>query len=267
MSRKQNGPRYIFRGEATPFGARIEAVNEKPNYELIKGPPAAALSAVGGWSIATSSGSCCHDSFKWGATVADCKGEWKGGQLYVSTGMASIADVYIKNNPHVFEASQLRIRVVSEDDDLYGQPRIAPRETVFEGMRLDEQSITVTYDVDDLTKFPTFDEFEREYQTNRSFFDKYQPALRRFPDAGEFGAPLPRTPGGYTPIPFVRKVKWKEEIQGNVLSLKGFGNIHFGEVLMGEYSRRVTMVRLELGCALRGSASLAGTDPGGTWTP
>ena len=266
MSRKEDGPRYIFRGDATPFGARIEAVNEKPQYELIKGPPAAALSAVGGWSIATSSGSCCHDSFKWGATVADCKGEWNGGPLFVSTGMASIADVYIKNDPHVFDVRQLRITVVSEDDDPYGQPRIAPTEIVFEGMRLDGQSITVTYD-DDLTKFPTFDGFEQEYKTNRSFFDKYQPALKQFP-AGVFGAPLPRTAGDYTPVPFVRSVTWNGKTsEGNVLSLKGFGNIHFGEVLLGEYYRRVTMVRLALGCALRASASLAGTDPSGTWTP
>jgi hypothetical protein len=264
MSRTPDEPRFIFHGNAMPFGGRIEAVNDKPHFELIKGPPAAALPVVGGWSIATSSGSCCHDWIKWGATVADCKGERTGQQSYVTTVLSSIADVYVKNDPHVFDARQIKIRMVSEHGAPGVQPKIVPAEIVFEGVRLDGDPITVPFD-DDLARFPTFAEFEQEYQNNQSFFDKYQACLK-FPagETGVFGGRLPRTRRGYVLATFVRSVVWRgQTFPGNVLSLKGFGNIYFGEVLCNEDNRRVTMVRLALGCAIQAVAAFGEVDHNG----
>jgi hypothetical protein len=264
MSRKQDGPRFIFHGNAMPFGGRIEAVDEKPQFELIKGPPAAALPVVGGWSIAASSGACCHDSFKWGATLADCKGERTGDQSYVTTVTSSIADVYVKNDPHVFEARQIRIRMVAEHDGPTVQSRISPNEIVFEGMQLDRKPIMIAYD-DDLARFPTFAEFEKQYQADQGFFDKYQACLKQ-PPGGKCGGPLPRNPGGYVAATFVRSVEFDgQTFQGNVLSLEGFGNIYFGEVLINANNRRVTMVRMALGCALQAVAAFGEADPNGDW--
>jgi hypothetical protein len=265
MSRTQDGPRFIFHGNAMPFGARIEAINDKPHLELVKGPPAAALPVTGGWSIATSTGSSCHDVFKWGATVADCKGEWLGGLQYRTTIVSSVSDVYAKNDPHVFEATRIELRMVSNHDGLDKQPSIVPTEIGFEGMRLDGEPIAVPFD-NDLTRFPTFAEFEREYQSNESFFGKYQSCLKHPQGTGRFGDPFPRTSGGFVATSFVRSVAWKgETFLGNALPLKGFGTLFFGEVLCNENNRRITMVRLALGCAVQATGGCGEGDPNGTW--
>lgn len=266
MSIKPDGPRFIFHGNAVPFGGRIEAINGQPHFELIKGPPASSLSVVGGWSIATSRGSNHGDSFRWGASVADCKGEYRSSDGHHTTTVAcSIADVVAKNDPHVFEADEIRIKMASDHAGPEKQAIIAPKEIHFGDLRLDGAAIKVIYD-QDLTDFPTLALFEWEYQNNPAFFNKYQPSLRQPSGQAKFGDPLPRTGSGFVLTTFVRSLVWRDQtFQGNVLTLKGFGRIHFGEVLLNADNRRVTMVRLEMGCPLQAQATAGGADPNGTW--
>lgn len=266
MSRQQDGPLFNFHGNAMPFGARIDTINDKPAPDLIQGPPAAALAVVGGWSVATATGSRCHDVFKWGATVADCKGESLGGQHFRTTVMSSIGDVWIKNDPIVFEARQLRIRVVSDHPAPAVQPSIVPTETLFDGLLVGGDSIMVPYD-DDLISFPTFEKFEAQYKGDQDFYNKYQGCLKH-PQGStpKHGDDLPRNEGGYVVMTFVRNVVWRERTyQGNILPVKGFGNIHFGEVLMKEDTRRITMVRLEMGCSVQADCALAEVDHNGNY--
>jgi len=263
MSRTQVGPRFIFHGNAMPFGARIEAVNGEPHLELVKGPPAAALPVAGGWSLATSTGSNHRDLFKWGATVADCKGERLGDLHYRTTVISSIADVFAKNDPHVFAADHIEIKVVSDHYEPGEQPRIVPKQISFEGLLLDNKPIKVNFN-QDLTNFPTFDEFECEYRTNRHFFDKYQVCLKQPEGGSSFGDRLPRTLGGFVLTSFAASVDFDgQTVPGNVLSVEGFGNIYFGEVLMKEDNRRVTMVRLAMGCAAQAQVALGEVDHNG----
>jgi hypothetical protein len=57
------------------------------------------------------------------------------------------------------------------------------------------------------------------------------------------------------------------EIPGHVLAVEGFGVIYFGEILLNDRERRVTMVRMKLGCANAGQAVFAENAPNGTWVP
>jgi hypothetical protein len=265
MSRQPVGPRFIFHGNAMPLGARILADNQK-DLELIQGPPSAALPVTGGWVTATAAGNRAHPVFKWGASLADCKGQGLGGLQFTTTAMASIADVQAKNDPHLFEASLLRIQIVSTHNGPDEQFAIVPTETVFGGLKLDNETITVPFD-NDLARFPTFGLFEQEYRRNQSFFDKYQVCLKH-PEGVEpkLGDPLPRNKGGYVVTSFVRSVSYKgKTYPGNVLSVDGFGSIYFGEVLMKEDSRRISMVRLMLGCAVQAVATCAEVDDNGNY--
>ena len=113
-------PRFIFRGNAMPFGGRIIRINEIPHLATIVGPPAAALAVVGGLSHATGGASKPHESFSWGATLADAKGELLSNSHYVTTVTSSISKVWARNDPHVFEADVLRVSLVS--DHVYLKP-------------------------------------------------------------------------------------------------------------------------------------------------
>jgi hypothetical protein len=69
-------------------------------------------------------------------------------------------------------------------------------------------------------------------------------------------------------LSFVSRVRYKNKWRdGNVLSFKGFGHIYFGEVMMKECCRRVTMVRLKMGSDDGGDVSMAEADPNGSWAP
>src|SRR5689334_7446929 len=122
--------RFIFRGYAVPFGARVIAVDGKPAPRLLTSPPVSALSVVGGTSRGTSTGSTRDPAFKWGATLAESRGEVTSSGNQLTTVTASLANISAKNDPIVFEADLLKLALVS-DHPRTGQPSIVPREIVF----------------------------------------------------------------------------------------------------------------------------------------
>jgi hypothetical protein len=241
MPQKSNKTRFIFHGNAVPFGGRIVSISGKPFLETIPGPPSGSLAVVGGWSRAASTGSSYRDIFRWGATLADSKGELRADGHYITTVTSSIADVHAKNDPFQFEAGRLSITIVSDNFRKDKEPGIASTEIVFEGLQLDGQPIEQDLNTD-LSDYPTFSSYRLKHPSG------------------------PHTSGGYVVTSFVRSIRWKKKkIQGNVLSLKGFGSIYFGEVLMNEYNRRVTLVRLAMGSTIEAEAACAEADPNGTW--
>jgi len=266
MSRNQPGPRFIFHGNAMPFGGRIEAINENLQPELIKGPPAAALPVTGGWSVGSGRGGHHRDWFHWGASIADCKGEEVDPNFYRTTVISQLADLKAINDPNVFEADFLRLRIISNHDGPDKAAEITPVETIFDGIRLNRQTVAVHVDLD-LASFPNIESFEAEYKRDPHFFNKYRQRLGLAEGQAKFGDDLPRTRGGFVPLSFVSQLSFGDDvIPGNKLSLKGLGNVFFGEVLDKPGNRRVTMVRLEFGCAVKASASAGGGDPNGSWT-
>ena len=261
--------RFIFHGSALPFGGRITKRQGQAAHETISGAPASALSVAGGKHRATSRGSSYLDVFRWGSTLAHSEGEHIEDGSKRTTVTCSVADVYALNNPLVFEADLLKLTLVADHPEA-GEPSIVSKEVVFggtAGMTLDGEPIELKFD-NDLEAFPTFALFEKEYQTNQAFFDKYQASITAPNGPPKFGDPLPRTSGGYVHLSFVQRVRYKKKWRdGNVLSFKGFGSIHFGEVLMKENNRRVTMVRLAMGSDTGADVTICESDPNGQWLP
>ena len=267
MPEKKSTRRFVFRGNALPLGGRIVRRGGQESHETIPGPPASALPVTGGKNKAVSRGSSYQDIFRWGATLAQSEGQILPDGTVRTTVTSSIADAYAHNKPHVFEAGLIRVSMVAEHP-YEGQPSITPSELVFgggKGMQLEGSPVELEFD-NDLKDFPTFEAFEKEYQTNQAFFDKYQRCLTHPGGVCKFGEPLPRLHSGYVELSFVRRVRYKKKWRdGNVLYFKGFGRIHFGEVMMKESSRRVTMVRLAMGSDTGADLTLGEVDPNGSW--
>jgi hypothetical protein len=268
MAIKADTSRFIFRGNAMPLGGRVINVEDRPVNRPIPGAPAAALTVVGGLSRGAGRGSSFMDAFKWGATVAESIGEMPAEDRAVTTVTSSIADVVAVNKPIVFEADLLRVVMVS-DHARQGQPSIVPKEVVFggeKGILLGGKPVRVDTDARDLEEFATFEAFEKEYRKNPSFFKKYCSRIRR--TDGKKGVPGERLPrvSGYVATSIVRNITWGDQrIRGNVLTLEGFGQVYFGELLMNEYNRRLTMVRLRMGSAMRADVAYGEADPNGSW--
>ena len=201
--------------------------------------------------------------------MAHSEGEHLADGSKLTTVTSSVADVYALNKPHVFEAGELKVTLVAEHPPA-GQPAIATKEIVFggdTGMMLEGSPIELKFD-NDLAEFPTFEAFENAYMTNKAFFDKYQASITNPSGPAKFGDPLPRLSGGRVHLSFVQRVRYKKKWRdGNVLSFKGFGSIHFGEVIMTENNRRVTMVRLAMGSDTGADVTFSESDPNGSWIP
>jgi hypothetical protein len=182
-----------------------------------------------------------------------------------------VENVVANNAPIVFKAGLLRAEVVSNHPQS-GQPSIAPKDLQFGGpggMTLDGKPITVHLDLDDFQRYSTFEAFEKMYRTDAGFFKKYRDRfLRAKKGTPKFGEAIPRVSGGYVICSIVEGVEWNgTKSRGNVLTAEGFGSIYFGEVLMHEYNRRLTLVRLSMGSFVQAQAAFGEVDPNGSWEP
>jgi hypothetical protein len=84
----------------------------------------------------------------------------------------------------------------------------------------------------------------------------------------------PRLPGKdviYASI--VREIRWADEqpsfarIDGHTVVVKDFGTIYFGEILISSMSRRLSMMRLELGSPDGGNMDVDNIGHNGGWAP
>ena len=262
--------RFVYRSNAIPISGRVLKIGNDPVSQNLQSPPASSLSVAGGFCQAISPGSVFRDIFSWGQCVAQSQGELSD-KAQVTTLTSSILNVRAVNRPHIFTAGQLKLTLSSVHPTV-GQPSIVLREAIFggdAGMALNKNKITVTDDLDDFRRLETLERFEHEFQTNDAFYKKYRDRfLARDGKAVAFKQPLPRVQGGYVVGSFVSSIKvGLKKIPGNVFRFDGFGSIHFGEVIMNEYSRRFTMVRLEMGSDVQANVAFAEGDSNGSWIP
>jgi hypothetical protein len=71
----------------------------------------------------------------------------------------------------------------------------------------------------------------------------------------------------------VKSIQWTGEkypgatIEGNSVIVPDFGTIFFGEILISSFSRRLTMLRLDLGSPVGGFVACAEVESNGSWSP
>ena len=91
---------------------------------------------------------------------------------------------------------------------------------------------------------------------------------------GKTAPPATRLLQGYgtTYATVVRSIKWTGNpypgatIDQHVVTVPDFGKIFFGEILITDLSRRLTMLRLELGSPIGGSLCCAEVETNGSWS-
>ncbi len=136
-----------------------------------------------------------------------------------------------------------------------------------EGLRLGRVEATVILDEETLCSCGTKKQLADFYARQDEDFRKRYAWRFGTPS----GAPAIREHRGYYRCTLVREIKLsgpKREVdkiprpRGNQIVWPGFGRIFLGEVLVGDYSRRMTMVRLAMGSSAGGSGSIgdAGTN-------
>ena len=99
--------RFVFRGNAMPFGGRIVNIGGTPVSKPIEGPPSSALTVAGGRSYATGKPSSFNNIFKWGDTVAESVGLIRPADRHAVTTVTSDGQVLCRNQrAHYFRGGR-----------------------------------------------------------------------------------------------------------------------------------------------------------------
>jgi len=274
--------RFVFHGNAVAAEVFLTRIGETEQYLVQPVDGQSSLPVIGGHSESTVETPIFHGelakvfAYRHAHTTADGRLDGKG--VAVTKVQASLDDVRVTNretgaeNPIVFTAGALSLSMLSTHPPDQHQPIImfvddTPRfhELSFAGL-----PVKLNLNVD-LMQCGRWDDLEKNFRTNRAFFDNCRDSFAQLDPKREpaFGEAIPFVRGAYALCSFVRSIQWGDRtIPGHVLAHPGFGAIYFGEMLLNDRQWRVTMVRMQLGCHNVGQAAFVETDPNGTpWPP
>jgi hypothetical protein len=147
----------------------------------------------------------------------------------------------------------------SHDPTKTTHPRITFGPTEISGLKLGKSQLKITLDLDTFNKYSTLEEFEAAFQKDA----KLRAALStRFLTDPETGA-LHKNQSGYVTGSIVKSIEGLPEdasvVGGYTIKWPKIGRIVLGEILMGPYVRRVTLVRVKASCVEVGSGCSGGS--------
>ena len=252
---------YYFHGEACGAAARINSVGGQPVNLVCPVDGQSTLPMIGGVSRSSAGGSLSQFAayIHYGQCETAAEGKLVGGgaaQQAETTVSASVSDFRVFNRPAPgerddvtgveFEADRVAIAVKSiHRKD--GQHDFLLKEAVVDGMSILIRRATGTETIPIELKF-----FPVEIHSSGL------PNINRVPST--------TINGGMARGSIVSAiVRNGQPYAGHVLKEVGLGTIYFGETLMEEHSRRITMVRIEMGSDVNGDASAAGIGANGVW--
>jgi hypothetical protein len=277
--------RFIFRGNAAAIGGRIV----RPQDLILENTVASSLTVVGGRSVSSGgrfapSDYIGYDSAK---TVAEGVFDDLKQQIELSyqrvpedaltmttTVSAAVNGLHVGTKPR-FVAQTLVATLVSKSPRGSGEPSIAVDPgTTIAGVSIDGHPLNVQLATPTFQKYDTRSKLLAAADDPQFVKESGDSLLMRASLAGVSGPPAGRLlhACGHTYATLVRSISWARDpypgatIDHHVLTVPNFGKIFFGELLIAEGARRLTLVRFELGSPDGGSAVAPEVDANGTWS-
>jgi len=271
--------RYIFRGHASGVSAHIR----RPENQLLPVQGCSSLPVTGGLAESKAGPQTLDKWVSFDAVSTSAHGDYVDPAQGVATTTGAVAfdvpptqtkvqsdvtGLVILDRVHVAHAA---VGLISHSPKGKEQPEIHLEGNVLEGVRIDDSRLVVTLD----------EEFYRVCNTKDKLAKAHAdglPAHRAhmlMPLDGSAGpaATFPEA-NGTVKCTIVKEMHWDgpphptATIHGHVVRVPNFGKIYFGEMFITGESRRLTMVRFQLGSDDGGEVTAAeGESNGGTWPP
>src|SRR5262245_55539635 len=253
--------RHVFRGHAIGIVGRIN----KPQDEIIWVQGTSSLPVIGGYARSHVDRSKFGDVVSFESVFTRATGDYSQTEKSYKTLANSVVKGLHVNGR--LTADALEATLIATHPEKGGEPGIVPTGTHITNLRIDGYPVNVTVDTDFFTKHDTHDSLARAYATDDGFFKQH---------GKRFLASAPAKPaknkrqipemGGYVVCSIVSEVRTdhpKISVDGHVLTLKGFGRIFLGELLITSASRRLTLLRLKLGSPVEGELACAEVEDNG----
>ena len=277
--------RFIFRGNAAAIGGRIV----RPKDLIIESGVASSLTVVGGRSRAQATQSRFGEwiSFGSASTLAEGLFDDVKQQIEVTYGRvaedtlttstrvnANVTALSVGDKPKL-TVKRLNASLSAKSPGASGEPTIAPgNDTVIEGAAVGGHGLIVTLATTLFQRYDTQSKLLAAADDPQFVRKSGGHLFLKTAARGTAAPPTPRLQQTYgtTYATIVRSIKWADKpypgatIDQHVVTVPDFGKIFFGELLITDQSRRLTMLRLELGSHIGGAFAAAEVDSNGTWS-
>jgi hypothetical protein len=279
--------RYVFHSHAAAFGGRIV----RPRDIVLEAGGASALLVTGGRSVAKLERTQIDEFFEVESATTLAEGFFEDTKAFIevthkrahehsltarSRARAEVNGLAVGRKPRL-KIARIRAELTNRSAGHSGQPSIrVSRDTVIDGISIEGFKLIVQLNTRPFTQCDTHAKIlaavddpkfvaksgETLFMSKRFGGEQPRPTFRK----------LVRT-GDTVYATIVKSIRWdgrrypKSEIHDNMVVLPGFGRVFFGEILISQYSRRLTMVRMALGSDAGGSASAGDVESNGGWSP
>jgi len=254
MSERKSYFSYSAAGSA--FGGALFS----PQPLVIPTQAMASLSAAGGYGSASVHDFGIDKLMTVRRGVSTVSGDEKQTELTVT-----IEGVNIMN---VLEVDRLVVHLVSVAPPGAEEAVITPAGSVIEGLRVHGKPVELASAVDVFDRNPTYSGLECAYRNGVLNGMIIEP--------GTLGAPCTakemdgcRTRIGDVKATLYPLTNYKGDLPvvNGGLRVKDFATLYFGEYRITKFARRLTMLRVELGCGTGGSLELGDGSGNGHWDP
>jgi hypothetical protein len=284
--------RYLFHGHASAIGGRIVRHKNKPTDLIIETAADSALTPVGGRSHSRVAGKNFEGLVSFGSAETFAEGLFENHRQVIAAShgrlaedalvattrvSADIRDLVVGIKPQL-TVKRLRATLHSRSPYASGQPSIQPiearKQTVIEGVFIDGHELLVELNTPIFRQYdthaklltaaddPRFVTRHGHHLFMRSGVDK-----RQVPPTGRLVISHYAIHGT-----IVSRLRWRGKpfpgahIDHNSVKIPKFGRVFFGEFLITERSRRLTMMRANLGSPIGGQIAAASSEPNGEWS-
>jgi len=258
--------RFIFRGNAAAIGGRIV----RPTDIVIDSSTASSLTVAGGRSKAQAGGTRFGEWIAFGGATTSAEGLFDDVKQQIELSYGGVAEdaltmttvvhsdvtsLSVGDSPKL-TIKRLHASLVSKSPAASGEPAIGVGdETTLQGVAIGGFGLAVTLAVPLFQRFDTQSKLLTAADDPRFVRKSGGHLLMKPSRRGKAAAAPIRLLQSYgtTYATIVQSIKWTGEsypgatIDQHVVTVPNFGRIFFGELLITDMSRRLTMVRLELG--------------------
>lgn len=271
--------RYIFRGHASGVSAHIR----RPGNQLLPVQGCSSLPVTGGLSESKIDANSLGKWVSFDAVSTSAHGDYVDADAGVATTRGEIpfdavpTETRVKSEVHGLailgrvHVAHAVAALTSQSAVGGSQPLIRLEGSILEGVRIDDARLAITL----------AEEFYRQCDTKDKLATRHAAGLA--PHHAALFLPLDGTAAPISAFPeakgtvkctIVQEIRWDgpphptATIHGHVVRVPNFGRIYFGELFITGESRRLTMVRFQLGSDDGGEVTAAEGETNGTiWPP
>lgn len=285
--------RYIFNGSAAAYGGRFV----RPDDVVLSSNGGSALSQAGGRSVWSDTNIRLGKAFRVSFAFTSAEGlydnrehaiEVTHGKRKVETlnavtvVRAELRDLGVGGAPPLKpndpREPELRVRrlsgaLTSRSQTPGRETSVMLNEAVFDGVSIDGLGLIVEVNEELFRTNDTHGKLARAL-SGAAFVKEHGAHFGRTrPLASKAGAQGRSSSGGQFIGTIVKGLKWEgrpflgAEFEGpNTVKIPNFGRVHFGEIIVKQHSRRLSMIRFALGSPTGGDSTCVDVDTNGNWS-